>query len=59
MTKCYYTIHKGERFLIPGCMTVVQSYDISDCTCPINKKSLEERVYYLEKEIRKLKKVFA
>ena len=54
--KCHYIRYKGERVLIPGCMCVAVSQDISDCCCPKNEKSIEERVEELEKAVKQLKK---
>ena len=32
--RCYFTFDKElGRVLIPGCWSVVHSYDITDCTC--------------------------
>ena len=57
--RCHYWTHiDKKKYLIPGCMSVVISNDISDCTCPKNGKSilqlLEEKVNKLEKRIKQL-----
>lgn len=59
--RCHYWTHTdNKKYLIPECMSVVMSNDISDCTCPKNSKSrlqlLEEKVQRLEKRIKNLEK---
>ena len=53
--KCHYITKKNERYLIPGCWPVVNSWDISDCTCNDNT----DRVTLLERRIAKLEKQLA
>ncbi len=70
--KCYYAFdeHTGQKVLIPGCMNVVHSNDIKDCTCgdwsfsSFEKKRynelLNERnrvISELEKEVIRLNKL--
>ena len=31
--RCYHTYDKGKKYLIPHCMSVLNSNDIADCTC--------------------------
>lgn len=62
---CYFTYDEksGERVLIPGCWSVVNSNDIETCTCkPVNfEKRFEKKVFNeilksKEKEISELQK---
>jgi len=32
--RCYFTYLDGEKYLIPGCIDVMHTDDIRDCTCP-------------------------
>lgn len=50
MMKCYYTYYKDKgkikKCLIPGCLNVVHSNDIRDCTCSeITFSKFEKRKY--------------
>lgn len=59
--KCHYENIKGVgKVLIPGCMAVAVSQDITDCTCKpttimdFEKREYKEHVKELEKRIREL-----
>jgi hypothetical protein len=59
--KCHYeNINGVGKVLIPGCMAVAISQDITDCTCKptkimdIEKREYKEHVKELEKRIREL-----
>lgn len=69
--KCYFTYDEKtrQRVLIPGCWSVVNSNDISDCTCKkanFNEfekqrynevvKKLNDEISALSKEITRLEK---
>jgi len=53
--KCHYASDPktGKKFLIPGCMTVVHSDDIKDCTCMMDITDFEKEEYNQKiKELR-------
>lgn len=70
--KCYYAFDEqtGQKVLIPGCMSVVQSEDVEDCVCTTDtfsafekeryNKVLQEKcnaIKYLESEVVRLNKI--
>ena len=61
--RCHYENVEGVgKVLIPGCMAVAVSQDITDCTCKpttimdFEKREYKEHVKELEKRIRELEK---
>ena len=55
--RCHYINAKGVgKVLIPGCMAVAVSNDISMCTChPTSFKTFEKQQY--NEEVNRLKKI--
>ena len=55
--KCHYENIDGVgKVLIPGCMAVAVSQDITDCTChPTTFASFEKEKY--QKEVNRLKQI--
>lgn len=61
--KCYYAFDEqtGQKFLIPGCMSVVQSNDIEDCVCTIDTFHQFEKERYnkvLEEKCNEIKGLY-
>lgn len=52
--KCHYVTDHGKRVLIPGCMSVAVSNNIEDCCCTSNEKTIEQRIFALEKKVNEL-----
>lgn len=51
--KCHYiNDKKAGRVLIPGCLAVVHTNDLEQCTCGSTGKSQEERLSDLEYQMK-------